>query len=185
MGESLNEKMILFFVIPFIHVIQPLATFLLEKFSKNGATRQLIEEIDAQLKGMGQQEDFTQWARLTRKKQALEKMAKNEAEQSAKNAQNGINGVVKVMTIGLMVMYRSAELLTLDSELLPVPLVKMASFTGFSFVTYGNVSGFAWFYISKSVINMLVSQFSSVIPSKQASGGLPDIMNLLQPPKLD
>ena len=35
------------------------------------------------------------------------------------------------MTIGIMVMYRSAELLTLDSELLPVPLVKMASFTGF------------------------------------------------------
>ena len=35
------------------------------------------------------------------------------------------------MTIGVMIMYRSAELLTLDSELLPVPLVKMASFTGF------------------------------------------------------
>ena len=32
---------------------------------------------------------------------------------------------------------------------------------------------------------MLLSQFSSVIPAKQASGGLPDIMNLLQPPKLD
>ena len=32
---------------------------------------------------------------------------------------------------------------------------------------------------------MLLSQFSSVIPTKQASGGLPDIMNLLQPPKLD
>ena len=37
--------------------------------------------------GISQQEDFTQWARLTRKKQSLEKMAKTEAEKSAQNAQ--------------------------------------------------------------------------------------------------
>ena len=37
--------------------------------------------------GISQQEDFTQWARLTRKRQALEKMAKTEAEKSAQNAQ--------------------------------------------------------------------------------------------------
>jgi len=148
-------------------------------------TAELIKEIDAQLKTISQQDEFTQWARLTRKRQALEKMAKKEAEQAAKNAQTIINGVVKVLTIGVMIMYRSATLLTLDTETLPTWIVKMASFTGISFIDFGNVSAFAWFYISKSVIGMLLSEFGGSLAPKQAQNGLPDIMNLLQPPKLD
>ena len=79
--------MILFFLIPVIHLIQPLASWILEKFGKNSTTKELIDEIDAQLKGISQQDDFTQWARLTRKRQALEKMAKSEAEKYAQSAQ--------------------------------------------------------------------------------------------------
>ena len=44
-----------------------------------------------------------------------------------------------------MLMYRSAKLLTLDQELLPVWLVKMAGFTGLGFTEFGSVSGFAWY----------------------------------------
>ena len=33
-------------------------------------------------------------------------MAKKEAEQAAQNAQAIINGIVKVLTIGVMIMYR-------------------------------------------------------------------------------
>ena len=83
----------------------------------------------------------------------------------------------------------SAPLLTLDAETLPTWLVKMASFTGLGFITFGNVSAFAWFYISKSVLGMLMLEFGGALAPKQAKGqmggGLPDIMNLLQPPKLD
>merc|ERR1719383_287307 len=107
-------------------------------------------------------------------------MAKTEAEKSAQNAQQAINGVVKVLTIGVMLMYRSAKLLTLDQELLPVWLVKMAGFTGLGFTEFGSVSGFAWYYISKSVITMLVSEFSTSKTTQPATG-LPDIMKLLQP----
>ena len=93
-------------LIPFIHLIQPLATWIVEKLGGAATTAELIKEIDAQLKTISQQDEFTQWARLTRKRQALEKMAKKEAEQAAKNAQTIINGVVKVLTIGVMIMYR-------------------------------------------------------------------------------
>ena len=68
---------------------------------------------------------------------------------------------------------------------MPTWIVKMASFTGISFIDFGNVSAFAWFYISKSVIGMLLSEFGGSLAPKQAQNGLPDIMNLLQPPKLD
>ena len=45
------KKMILFLLIPVIHLIQPVATWILEKLGRNSTTKELIEEIDAQLKG--------------------------------------------------------------------------------------------------------------------------------------
>merc|ERR1712150_411570 len=116
MGDSfLTQRKYVSMLIPIIHLIQPLATWLVEKLSSTASTLELIKEIDAQLKNTSQQDEFTQWARLTRKRQALEKMAKKEAEQAAQNAQAIINGIVKVLTIGVMIMYRSAPLLTLDA----------------------------------------------------------------------
>lgn len=43
--------MILFFLIPVIHLVQPVATWILEKLGRNSTTKELIDEIDAQLKG--------------------------------------------------------------------------------------------------------------------------------------
>ena len=45
------KKMILFLLIPVIHLIQPVATWILEKLGRNSTTKELIDEIDAQLKG--------------------------------------------------------------------------------------------------------------------------------------
>ena len=136
--------------------------------------------------------------RLTRRRQELVKEnAKSEAAFSASTSKSriyqkssraliyflAISTVSKLSKILLFILFRTAPIVTLDTEMMPVAFAKALSFTGFSFIRFGDVSTFMFYFCTKS----FVSCMSSALPKGSApkSTGIPDILTHLSNPKLD
>ena len=86
------------------------------------------------------------WARLTRKRQDLTKQLNSEQAENEKSVQKTISMIQKILRAGIFILYRSTAVVTLDENMTPHWLVKMAGFCGFGFIRFGDVSCFMWFF---------------------------------------
>merc|ERR1712131_13612 len=177
-------RMFLFLLVPFIHILQPLLLFILDFTRQKGTTEELIKEIDQKLKTISQQEHFVEWARLTRKRQGLEKMLEKESKDFKNSSVKNVSLITKCLSFVVFLFYRSAAVISIDELLFPTWFVKLASFYGLGFIRYGDVSCFIWYFCSKSVINMLLSSFESTKKLSNQSE-MPDLLANLVQPKLD
>lgn len=57
-----------------------------------------------------------------------------------------------VSRILVFMFYRSTAVVTLDETLVPVWLLKIASYSGFSFIRFGDVSCFMWYFCKGFII---------------------------------
>ena len=133
--------------------MKPLVSFMMPKST-------LINEIfaiDTELRGISENDDFVKWAKLTRKRQQLAQQQIKEDGENQKAISKVLGTIQTVARVALFIFWRAAPVVTLDENMMPVWLLKIASFTGLSFIRYGDVSCFIWYFwygIYYSVLNL-------------------------------
>merc|ERR1712018_792879 len=156
---------------------------ILDLLKQKSSTDDEILIIERELKGISEQDDFVVWARLTRKLQELQKQQVKERQEHEQFSTKSISKTQSVLRLGLFVLFRSTPVVSLDENLVPVWLLKMASFSGLSFIRFGDVSCFIWYFCCKSLSNILGSFIPTV--SQKKTDGIPDVLSNLISPKLD
>ncbi|CAG5085237.1 Oidioi.mRNA.OKI2018_I69.PAR.g10846.t1.cds [Oikopleura dioica] len=152
----------------FVTTIDILLTFIFKQFKSPSQAHKEILQIDQELKGLSETEDFVKWARLTRKRQELVKQnAQSEASFSASISKT-ISTISKLSKVLLFLLFRTSPIVTLDAELLPVAFAKALSFTGFSFIRYGDVSTFMFYFCAKSMSGKLLFDLRGLSPHAAA-----------------
>merc|ERR1712037_894002 len=179
--DCLTDLKMLALAVLLVSSIDIILTFVLKLLKSPSQAHKEILEIDQELKGLSETDDFVKWARLTRRRQELVKEnSKSEAAFTASISKT-ISTVSKLSK--LLLFLRTTPIVTLDAEMIPVAFAKALSFTGFGFIRYGDISTFMFYFCTKSFVTCM----SSALPTGSApkSTGIPDILSHLQNPKLD
>ena len=148
-GKLANKCMFSMFLLVITFIISMLDLLLkpvMGILKQRSGTDDEIRIIDAQLKNISEQDDFVTWARLTRKRQQLQQQLAKESVEYQKTTAKIASVAQNISRTVIFLLFRKSAIVTLDDTLAPVWFLKLASYSGFSFIRFGDVSCFMWFF---------------------------------------